>query len=72
MLCEESCDIEDLHWRVMATENFTSISGINYILEQIQIENNYLNCDNFVFYIIICIMDQNKCSLGEHTRFLYK
>ncbi len=47
----------------MATENFTSISGINYILEQIKIENNYLNCDNIVFYIIICIMAQINAAL---------
>ncbi len=43
MISEGSCDTED--WSNDA-ENSALITGINYILQYIQIENSYLNCNN--------------------------
>ncbi len=37
--------------------NFTII-GIHYILQYIQIENRYLNCNMLQYYCLYCIFDQ--------------
>ncbi len=40
------------------------ITGINYILKYIQIENSYFKCNNISQYY--CFYSNFKCSLGEH------
>ncbi len=55
MISEGSCDTED--WSNDA-ENTALITGINYILQYIQIENQ--------LYILVFVLSFIKCSPGEH------
>ncbi len=68
MISEGSCDTED--WSNDA-KNSALITGINYILQYIQIEDSILNCKNvsqyYWFYYIL-----NQMNLGEHKWLLPK
>ncbi len=73
MISEGSCDTED--WRNDA-ENSALITGINYILKYIKIENLFkiiiLNCNNISQNYSFLYSRSNKCSLDEHTKLLKK
>ncbi len=48
------------------------ITGINYILTYIQIENSYLKLQYYFTILLIWLYFNNKCSLGEQKRVILK
>ncbi len=60
MISEESCDTED--WSNDA-ENTALITGINYILKYIKIENCYFISQYYWFY---CIFDRDFQKTFKH------
>ncbi len=64
MISKGSCDTEDWSNDV---KNSALITGINYILKYIQIENIYFI---FKFKIVLLYFGSNKCRLGEQKRLL--
>ncbi len=68
MISEGSCDTED--WSNDA-KNSALITGINYILKYIQIENSDFKY-KFINVLFLLYSGPNKYGLGEQTRFLQK
>ncbi len=48
------------------------ITGINYNLTYIQIENSYLKLQYYFTILLFLLYFNNKCSLGEQKRVLLK
>ena len=66
MISEGSCDTED--WSNDA-ENSALITGINYSLKYIQIENSYFKKEKyFKIFLFLLYFGSNKCRLGEQKR----
>ncbi len=70
MVSEGSCDTEDCSNGV---ENTDLITGINYILKYIQIENVYFYSNNISqYYSFYCIFYQINAALVSKIIFLLK
>ncbi len=64
MISEGSCDTED---RSNDAENSALITGINYILEYIKMENSYLKMlYYFAILLFLWYFWSTECSLDEH------
>jgi len=67
---EGSCDTED--WSNDA-ENSALITGINYILIYIHIENTHCELENiFTIFLFLLYFWANKCSLDEQKWLVQK
>ncbi len=62
-MSEGSCDTED--WSNGCWKFSFAITGLNYILKYIKIENSYFKCNKY--YCFTCIFDE--CSFGKQTSF---
>jgi len=69
MISEGSCDTED--WSNDA-ENSALITGINYVLLYIQIENCILNCNIIFQYCFYSIFVQLRAALVSRKDFFKK
>ncbi len=62
-----------LKTEVMMLKIQRCMTGINYILKNITMENSYLKFyEYFTIYIFFLYFRSNKCSLDEHKRPLSK
>ncbi len=69
-ISEGSCDNED--WGHDYWKFSFAITGINYTLKCITIENSYLNCNNISKHNCFVYFFSNKSSFGEHKGLLSK